>query len=169
MLKAMLLSFCLCAGITSFASTQALFSKDKRNVVVIIQGDRKDLDAINLFNSMNVAMVGEGDMFKKHDLLSDRTSEQLIDLTCKVSQRIQNLGSCTLIVYSSPYALIYPDVGHLLFGVNDQSLARRFAKHFNISDAYGQIFRSTNGQLNISAATDAEGQVNSFTVVYRLR
>ena len=128
-----------------------------------MQGDK---DAVNLFNLMQAPPVDDPSFFKKRDRFIDYASNKIFDLICKVSKNATDHGSCTLIVYSSSFSLIYPENRHLLMGINDQSIAAHAASKFVNTDTYGQIFKSNDNHLSIMGTKNSDGQVVSFTITY---
>jgi hypothetical protein len=76
------------------AATQAYFTSDKTTIAV--QGASADLDAMNLFTTLNIVPTDESKSIQKKFRLTSADGELLLDLQCDLSKTDQNAGSCAV-------------------------------------------------------------------------
>ena len=165
--KILVFAFVLFLAADSFALSQALFSNDGSKATIIIQGPTGDIDAVTLFQALDVPQTEDATSFVKSDSIVLRGTK-VFDVTCHISKTIQNFGSCSVTVFKSAYALLFPNANprSILMSVNDAHDGSKIAKKFKIADAYGQIFQSSDYRSSVKAAMDPDGRVVGFSIQY---
>ncbi len=147
----------------TFANTQGFFGTPDK-AVVLVQGQVGDKDAPGVFQSMRVPAVADGEFFKKTVTYTTVSNTKVLDLICKISKSIQMLGSCTMVLYKSPWTAIGAASVALIFARNKD--AENISLLFAQPDETGRIFGSADGKLSIRSDKDATNK-KSFTIWYR--
>lgn len=151
-------------SLNGFAETKGLFLDQQ--AIVIIQG--QDTDAKNLYDSMKVTPVENGNQLQKEFIHQTAQAEDVFSLLCTASKLNPDLVSCTLKVFPSSQAIVNKENRWLLVGINDQFDAPDVAKNFNhAGDQYrGEVFKSLDEKLYIYKTFNSQGDVASFTIEF---
>lgn len=158
----LLISLFLTATLTH-ADTKGFFGNSEFTTV-IVQGRPGDTDAVSIFNSMLAVQKDEAGFIKKEVTFTTSASIKVLDIVCKISKSIQNFGSCTLVIYQSPWTSM--GSSSVLLALDRGIDSNEVAKNFVAADESGKIVGSSNGKLSIRFDRD-NSTFGLFSIVYR--
>ncbi len=137
------------------AAEQAFFGGNK--ATILIQGSAQDLDAVNLFNAMNVPINNEEGKFSKIINFKNSIGSPLFNLVCKVSKSVENLGSCTLNIHTSKFANIDKVKREALFMVSASDAWEIVPQFVQPKWPENIVFLSINKKLGIVIDNAGQG------------
>ncbi len=160
--------FLLITGL-SYSAVHSIIPEDKQSAILIIQG--QDLDAVRMYDSMNVEEVLESNILKKKiEYFAPTNFQTLFTLICNKSILTPELASCTFKIFNvfigHQYPLIRKDPNWFMLGVGDRAYLRKLIKPFNMNDD-GEIFRSESNEFRILVVKDIYDSPISFTMEYK--
>jgi hypothetical protein len=160
------IGLCIAMAVLSsvaFADTQGFFD-DSDMAVIIVQGRAGDTDARNLFDVMTAPITDDGGFKKKEASFVAATGEKVFYLGCKISSSIQDFGSCTIVLYKSPWLSM--GTTSAMMNLDHSPDSDSAARQFVAADSSGKIMGTADGRLSIRLDRDLS-QHGNFTIAYR--
>ena len=91
--------------------------------------------------------------------------QQAFDLDCVFSKLVKGTGSCILVLQAGPHLKTDPSHSRAQFSLTTSD-AERLSKEFKMPTSGTQVYRSSDGLLNIGAARNPSGTVETFVLTY---
>lgn len=143
------------------ARSNVFFNKDGKMATVILSGLPGDKDPAGFYHALQIPPEDFQGKWSKRLSLPAADGAKGFDVACVFSKVIENSGNCTLTFRFAPGLIeVSKENGRARLWLSGEAAAR-FASLFALRLESPLIFRSQDGQLNLTVARD-RGVVTDF-------
>ena len=165
-MKVFLLCFGFLATVNAAAASQVIFSGDAQEVKVILQGPPGDTDAPNLYAALNVPVTTVKASSTKVLVISDNSGDKMLEIICRISNRVAAYGSCTVSIRKSEFSKINPQNHSASFRIMFPPHAAELGHFFHAVPGSTTLYQS---QDTVFSITYKGAELGDFEILYHSR
>lgn len=160
-----LITVILVSCMSASAETLPIFWSETEPATILFQGKVGDTDAPRLFERMRTEPVEESSKIKKSVAYTHVSGATLFELLCSVSKRMENFGTCRLLVHRTEFSRIDKAQKLISLRVEDPEASQEIAALFADPESHGIVYYSNDAKFRI-AVESREGTTRSFVMEY---